>query len=47
MIYLTTPFSTTMNYPYPPPPIPRSCHYLMLNISKMDKDTAIVTMEGE
>jgi len=31
----------------PNPRFLRSCHFLMLNISEMVKDTVIVTMEGK
>jgi len=43
MVYRTLPFSMTLNQTQ----ISRSDHSLMLNISEMTKDTAIVTMTGE
>jgi len=44
MVYRTVPFSLTLNDPKPRLSLDLS---LMLNISEMAKDMAIVTMEGE
>jgi len=45
MVCRTAPFSVTLNDPKPG--ISRSGQSLTLNIFKMVKDTAIVTIEGE